>query len=61
MNLLMAYTNEANNLRGASDDAPDRPINSSGDMGNGHGEGRRLGRNVLCRKLCQVNYTFGHI
>ena len=57
----MAYTDEADHLRGASDDASDRPINGSGDMGNGHGQGGNVGRNVLRRELRQLDDTLGHI
>lgn len=55
MNLLMAHSNETNNLGGAGHNGPDSPVDGGRNVRNGHEHGRIVWWNILLWELLQLD------
>ena len=61
MSLLMTQAYEGNDLRSTSYDTSDGPVDGSGDVRQGHGHVRGVGRDVLRRQLLELDDALGDI
>lgn len=59
--LLMADTNETDNLGSTCHNAPKSPVGSSGNVSHGSGHGRRVGRDVVGRQLLELDDALGDL